>query len=106
MKKIVINTCYGGFGLSKKGCEMYAGHKGLELGNWNYTWGFYEGAQFYDREIPRDDPFLVQMVEHLGKEVSGKYSELRIVEVPDDVEWTIEEYDGKEWVSEVHRTWS
>jgi hypothetical protein len=25
--------------------------------------------------------------------------------VPDGVEWTVEEYDGREWVAEVHRTW-
>ena len=33
-------------------------------------------------------------------------SDLKVVEIPDDVEWEIEEYDGNEWVSEVHRCWS
>jgi hypothetical protein len=28
-----------------------------------------------------------------------------VVTIPDDVAWTIEEYDGNEWVAEVHRTW-
>jgi hypothetical protein len=37
---------------------------------------------------------------------SGVYAELKIVDIPDDVEWEIDEYDGKEWVAEVHRTWS
>lgn len=27
-------------------------------------------------------------------------------EVPDDVQWQIEEYDGREWVAETHRTWN
>jgi hypothetical protein len=27
------------------------------------------------------------------------------VDIPDDVKWEIEEYDGNEWVAEVHRTW-
>ena len=27
------------------------------------------------------------------------------VEIPDDVEWQIEEYDGTEHISEKHRTW-
>jgi hypothetical protein len=30
---------------------------------------------------------------------------LLIVEVPADVDWYIEEYDGLEWVAEKHRTW-
>jgi hypothetical protein len=32
-------------------------------------------------------------------------AELKVVESPDDVEWEIEEYDGIEWIAEVHRTW-
>jgi hypothetical protein len=30
---------------------------------------------------------------------------LTIVDIPDDIEWQIEEYDGMEWVAEVHRIW-
>ena len=30
----------------------------------------------------------------------------KIVEIPADVEWQIQEYDGMEWVAEKHRTWS
>jgi hypothetical protein len=29
-----------------------------------------------------------------------------VIEIPDDVEWEVEEYDGLEWVAEKHRTWS
>jgi hypothetical protein len=28
------------------------------------------------------------------------------VDIPDDVNWYIEEYDGNEHVAERHRTWS
>lgn len=63
-------------------------------------------AKIYDRDIDRDDPYLVQTVEDLGEKANGKFAELRVVEIPDGVEWQIEEYDGNEWVSEVHRTWS
>jgi len=30
---------------------------------------------------------------------------LKIVEIPDDVDWEINEDDGSEWIAEKHRTW-
>ncbi len=57
------------------------------------------------RTISRDDPILIQVVEELKELANSKYSKLKSVEIPDDVQYTIEEYDGKEWVAEVHRTW-
>lgn len=65
----------------------------------------YSKIDIDDRNIPRDDPFLVRVVELLGKEASRTFANLRVVEIPDDVQWQIEEYDGKEHVVEVHRTW-
>jgi len=134
--KIVINKCYGGFGLSHEGKMHYAKLKGLTLhvyvddrrtklgykpapkdvssiasyslmystvvvktkkdlddGYWDYG------------DIPRDDPHLVQTVEDLGDKANGSHAKLRVVEVPDDVKWEVEEYDGMEWVAEVHQTW-
>lgn len=61
---------------------------------------------FSYREIARDDPVLIQVVEELGEDANSRYSELKIVEIPDDVAWQIDEYDGTEWVAEQHRTWS
>ena len=95
--KIVINECYGGFRLNR---EIY---KCLGL-----KW---DGAGYaYDEYSKRTDPKLVECVEKYIKEhtdANGKiHTCLRIVEIPDDVEWEIEEYDGNEWVSEKHRTWS
>jgi len=140
MTKVVINTCYGGFGLSEEGVREYAKRKGITLykekdEKFNLTvyWTCppekrvgilsqadwynatleerkksneaYNKYTLYDRDIPRDDPDLVAVVKELGKEASDIYSDLRVVEIPDDVSWNIEEYDGKEWVSEIHRTW-
>lgn len=62
-------------------------------------------AHFNDREIKRDDPVLVEVVRELGDKADGEYASLEIVEIPDDVKWTIEEYDGAEHVAEQHRTW-
>ena len=59
----------------------------------------------YDRDIPRDDAYLVKVVKELGMAANGTHANLKIVEVPGDVEWIICEYDGAEWVAEKHRTW-
>ena len=103
--KIVINRCFGGFGLSKLACEEYAKAKGLNLGEWKDAWGFFEGGDFYDRSIPRNDSVLIEIVERLGDKANGNHAELHIVDIPDDVDWEIHEYDGNEWVAEKHRTW-
>lgn len=91
--KIVINKCYGGFDLSAKAEKEYCKQKGID------------SADFVRWEVKRNDPFLVDIVEKMGKEAGGNYSELKIVNIPDDVDWTLEEYDGIEWVAERHRTW-
>ena len=58
-----------------------------------------------NRDMERNDPLLIQVVEELGEEAGGMCAELTIVEIPDDVEWEINEYDGIEHIAEVHRTW-
>lgn len=91
--KVVINDCYGGFGITDAALEEYKSCRGITDENFWY----------YD--IPRDCPVLVSMVEEQGDAMNSHYSELKVVEIPDDVEWYIEEYDGMEHVAERHRTW-
>ena len=92
--KVVINDCHGGFGLTEAALNEYKIRKGVTDPN------------FYYYDIPRDCPVLVAMVEEQGTAVNGGFADLKIVEVPDDVNWYIEEYDGNEHVAERHRTWS
>lgn len=88
--KVVLNLDYGGFSLSKAAYE----YLGL-------PWDGYGYASF-----ERNDPKLVECVETLGtQKASGLFADLGIAEIPDDVDWEIEEYDGKERVVEVPRTW-
>ena len=94
LQRIVINDCYGGFGLSKQALKEYCRLAGVDE------------KDFYDRDIPRDDPYLVKIVRELGMGANGSHANLKIIEIPGDVEWTVEEYDGVEWVAEKHRTWS
>jgi hypothetical protein len=55
--------------------------------------------------IDRTDPLLVRVVEELGDRANGPFAELAVVEIPDGVEYTIEEYDGLETVCEKRRKW-
>lgn len=114
--KIVINACHGGFGLSHEAMMLYSELADLNLdfseSNYGsvhyYVDGMIDDEKFYfsDRDIARDDLDLIAVVERLGEKANGKYSELKVIEIPDDVNWYVEEYDGREWVAERHRTWS
>ena len=88
--KVVINKCFGGFGLSKEAYKFL-----------NIPWDGY-GYEFME---DRSNPALVKCVEDLGKDASGEFSSLKVVEIPGDVDWWINEYDGLESVVEKHREW-
>lgn len=94
IRRVVINDCYGGFSLSPEAIVKYKHLAGIT------------DTEFYDREIPRDDPYLVKIVKEMGSLANGGRANLKVVEIPADVSWHIAEYDGNEWVAEDHRTWS
>ena len=60
---------------------------------------------FESRDIERNDPVLVKVVEELGSKSFGFAANLKIVEIPDDVNWEVVQYDGLEHIAEKHRTW-
>lgn len=123
MTKVVVNGCYGGFGLSNAAIVRYAEIKGIELilvpqaqygeHDWQYHSEHWEQVGIEDEDeryfsyydIARDDSALVQTVEELGAAADGDYAQLRVVDIPDDVKWYIDDYDGIETVREVHRSW-
>jgi hypothetical protein len=93
IQRIVINTVHGGFGLSEQAIEMFKKRAGIIDPDW------------YAGTVGRDDPVLVAIVRELGEDADGDCASLRIVEVPYGVDWSIEEYDGREWIAEKHRIW-
>ena len=140
--KVVINKCYGGFGLSKEAFVRYGEITGKKvwieddtkyksLGIFTvwtcppeerpenreeefYSMSMEERTAYNESyrkntldcySMQRNDPALVQLVEEMGEKAFGRHAELSVVQIPDDVQYEIEEYDGKEWVAEVHRTW-
>ena len=109
--KLVINKCYGGFGLSEEAVMAYAKRKGMTLypepskygsivsptyyrvpkdqrvpelaGNWldhplEARRAYNEATKdetLYGRDIARDDPDLVAVVEELGSaKASGRFA--------------------------------
>jgi hypothetical protein len=64
------------------------------------------GKEFQDRHIDRDDPILVKIVQEMGNDVHGFFANLKIVEIPAEIDWQVDQHDGLEWISEKHRTWN
>jgi hypothetical protein len=128
MRKIVINTTYGGFGLSTEAFEYLIKNKNWTVTRYNDDGSYvdnsaqlaetkdsrfsigsvfdfkYHFVDSSDSKI-RVHPDVIEVVEILGDKAGDQFATLRIVEIPEDVQWQIEEYDGLEWVAEKHRTW-
>ena len=115
IRHVVINRVHGGFGLSPAAQLLY-----LQRSMTEYTVEDREsrdeterhgqlirvdGNPWDGRYIARDDPVLVSVVRELGTKSYGQFAKLKIVEIPADVTWVIDDYDGQEWVAEVHRRW-
>ena len=100
--KVVVNTDWGGFGLSDKAIARYCELKGLSHEVREGGWGtlFHkvgDDDHWSPHELERHDPVLVQVVEELGEDASGRCSMLEVEEVDGD-RYFIVEYDGVETV--------
>lgn len=95
LKKVVINTCFGGYSLSEKVVFKFNEESGTKM-----------SATEASYKIPRDNDLLIRIIEEVGVEdAGGLCADLKIIEIPDDVEFVISEYDGIETLHEKHRTW-
>ena len=123
--KIVINRRHGGFDLSDEAFEWLIKEKGWtvttldESGNCEDAetdlWVENEEDTFSSKYALNkwnsyDDNFrvnkdLVEMVETLGEKASGRFGNIEVAEIPDDIEWEIDDYDGWETIHEKHRSW-
>ena len=101
--KVLINDCYGGFGISLEAEQLYLQKKGTsyELLEEKYGRGKYliNGEELYI-DLSRTDEVLIEVFEELGSQkASGTHAELSISEIPDGCEYDIHEYDGSEYIS-------
>ena len=108
--QVVLNSCYGGFGLSKDAIQMLIDKHGLDI---NPDYGHVGNDDFGivddNMDAYRMDKRLIDVVKSLGSaKASGQYASLRIVDVPDDVVdihgWHISDYDGIDSIHQNH--WS
>lgn len=135
-KEIVINRCWGGYGLSHEAIMLYAKLKGFklypfvdekreELGTKYIPYtgqkdvflvhysktpltkdGKYEESSYFsDSHIERDDPILIKVVKELKEKANGRWAELKIIKIPIDIDYEINDYDGMESIHEKHRKW-
>ena len=120
--KIIINVCFGGFGLSNEAFNWLVQNKGWRITDYSDDGGYkdptaeivrhrYHGDTEYSYSSTLDDgvirrhPDVIEAVETLGDKADGEFAELKVVNIPDDIEWEIEYYDGNEHIAEKHRTW-
>lgn len=77
--KLIINTCYGGFSVSKEWAERL-------------------GVYCRDEENLRYNTELISAIE-AGENVNGTYADLKVVELPENcTDYYVDEYDGSESV--------
>ena len=81
----VINTCYGGFGLSQEAKKL--------MGN----------EKLDEDKLPRNDKLLVEVVRKLGKKAEGKHAELVVIKLKPATRYVIYEFDGMETIAEDHK---
>lgn len=143
--KVVLNKCYGGFGLSPLATKRYLELKGEEcyfykqtrykhngvadeyvkisvdeaqqdlsvihvykkyLGEKFSKWPTGQTDYFSEYDLDRSDPLLIKTIEELGeKKSSGHLAELKVIEIPDGIDWHIDDYDGIETLHKNHRSW-
>lgn len=94
MPKIVVNRDYGGFGLSKTAAIRL---KELGVGTSEDPWEYHD--------IDRTNTQLIRVVEELGELADGPHAKLEVIDIPENLNYYIHDYDGYETVREVHRVW-
>lgn len=100
--KIAVNKCFGGFGVSKAVYDEL----GIEWDGYGYLQNEDFGIESDNYLEWRTDPKLIAAIEKIGEDkASGELAKIRVLDIPDGIEWEIECYDGIESVHETHRSW-
>lgn len=127
VQKVVYNSCYGGFGFRSEIIkwvrdneeELKKVYNDADVEN--LVEATIKGEKYDDGSGPkttdgvstfniwRDNDLLADIVDgetDYSGMINTRHSSLRVAEVPDGVEWVIDEYDGVETVKEKTRSFS
>ena len=124
--KIVINRGHSHSNLSKKAVDMLV-EKGfiickreIKTGNFDINADIIDNREYsnsfnfmdrfmlnYHKEELRMDPRLIEVIEKLRIDASGVYSQLKVVEIPDNVKFEIIHImiPEPEYIEEIKRIW-
>ena len=108
--KVVINNGLGGFHLGYKAEEWLIENKGWKEEDYHtcdVSQKVIVGC-YCDDDIQRSfrsHPDVIEAVELFQSKGGGYCKDLKIVEIPDDIDWYIEDHRGYETIHEQHRTW-
>lgn len=91
---VLINTCYGGFSLSREAAEAVLQRKGIGYRLEDGYPYIGDGWTTVMDVCTRHDPDLIAVVRDIGVKAAGPHCALQIVEFRIDVD--INNYDGKE----------
>ena len=96
--QVVINIKqFGSFSISEKAVDFIRKKvKGKDNKNSIFAYSFNDDRSNY---------LLIEAVSKLKSKANGLDSELKIIEIPDDIEWQVFAINGEEWIAEKHRTW-
>jgi len=119
--KVAINKCFGGFDMSAALCEklielgipLYSKWEDIPKGNkdpyivkdseklsFNDYYSNFNEYQFRTNET------LIKAIEAIGEgAASGRFGNIKVVNIPDGMEYEIDDYDGIETIREKHRSW-
>jgi hypothetical protein len=129
VQRVVYNACFGGFGFHEEAVQWvrqnedklkdeYDEEDVAEIADSTLSGETYSDGsgpkQDYinyitDTDVSRDNELLADIVSHETEytgQYNGDHSKLQVAEVPDNIEWALERYDGQETVKEATQTFS
>ena len=107
MKKVVINTKWGSYWLSTEVLKRVDEIKGTAVNEDDKD--RYDDLSHCGLHISREDPDLIKALEEIWDPKKHEFpgcSDLAIIEIPDDVDYYIDDNEGVETIREKHRFWN
>ena len=102
--KIILAMPGGSLHLSDKALSLLRDKNLWRLADWYES----DPHAFSKDERVRVDPGLIKVLEELGDKAFGEYGSFIVADfdIPEDVDWYIDEWMGEEFVRERHRIWA